>query len=170
MFYYEIFRALNKNQIKYIIVGGLAVNFHNVPRLTNDIDLLLSMDKENLQRFIELMKELDYTPRLPVEPESLLDSELLDQWIKERNLKAFSFYNKKESYQVIDIVVVHNLDFEKAYERRFERQLNDTTISIVSIEDLIEMKRLSGREHDLNDIEMLEKAKEMMNGRKEENI
>ena len=47
--YQTIFRVLNKQKIDYLVVGGLAVNFHGVPRMTYDIDLMISLDDENIR-------------------------------------------------------------------------------------------------------------------------
>lgn len=45
--YSGIFKELNAQKIKYIVVGGLAVNLHGIPRATYDIDLLLYLEKES---------------------------------------------------------------------------------------------------------------------------
>lgn len=58
MFYFEILEGLYNNKIKYLIVGGLAVNLYGIPRVTQDIDIILSMDKENiLKKVREFMEE-----------------------------------------------------------------------------------------------------------------
>jgi len=163
MFYFDILEALSNNRIKYLIVGGLAVNLHNVPRMTNGLDLILSMDKDNLINFVNVMNELGYIPRLPVNPELIADSKVLKNWIEQKNMKAFSFYHNKNNYQVVDIVLVHPLNFEESYRNRKEKKLKDFTITIISIDDLIKMKKYSGRTQDLNDIEMLFNIKKIFN-------
>jgi hypothetical protein len=50
MFYLDLFRALNDHQVRYLLVGGLAMNLHGVPRMTMDVDLILAMDEANLER------------------------------------------------------------------------------------------------------------------------
>lgn len=57
MFYLEVFESFSKNSIRYLIVGGLAVNLHGVPRTTQDIDLIVDPDKDNLKKAIETMAE-----------------------------------------------------------------------------------------------------------------
>jgi len=49
--YLGIFKRLNEEKIKYIVVGGMAVNFLGVPRMTYDIDLLLYLEDKNLRKF-----------------------------------------------------------------------------------------------------------------------
>jgi hypothetical protein len=159
MFYYEVLESLYHNRVKYLIVGGLAVNLHNVPRMTNDLDIIVSTDKENIANLNKVMKELDYVPRIPENPEKMCDPGTLKMWIDKRNLKAFSFYNRSKNTRVVDIVLVHSLDFEIAYSNRLKKKLKDIDIDLISIDDLILMKKASGRQQDLSDISMLEKVK-----------
>lgn len=46
----DFFRALQEHHVKYIMVGGYAVNFHGYPRYTGDIDLWLNDTIENRQQ------------------------------------------------------------------------------------------------------------------------
>jgi hypothetical protein len=46
MHYEEIFRALNKHKIRYLVIGGGAVNLYGHIRATMDLDLLISMKRE----------------------------------------------------------------------------------------------------------------------------
>ncbi|MGH8307715.1 MAG: DUF6036 family nucleotidyltransferase, partial [Gammaproteobacteria bacterium] len=41
---HEIFAALDKTQVRYVVVGGLAVILHGHIRLTQDLDLLIDLD------------------------------------------------------------------------------------------------------------------------------
>jgi hypothetical protein len=52
--YLAIFKRLNEKKIKYIVVGGIAVNLYGIPRMTYDLDLLLDLEDENLRRFLSL--------------------------------------------------------------------------------------------------------------------
>ena len=46
--YRTIFQLLNDQGIDYLVVGGVAVNIHGVPRMTYDVDLMVSLEGENL--------------------------------------------------------------------------------------------------------------------------
>jgi len=159
MFYFEELGAFYRSNIKFLVVGGLAVNLYGVPRVTQDIDIILFMEKENVLAFCQVMKELGYMPRLPVNPEDMADSEKLREWTEERNMKAFSFYHKEKNYKVVDIVLIHPLDFKQAEKRKKVFAVEDIEIPVVSIEDLIKMKKASGRKSDISDAKMLIEAK-----------
>ncbi len=54
---------------------------------------------------------------------------------------AFSFYNKKNNFKVIDIIICHNLDFEASYSNRQIINANDIDISLASIDDIIKQNK-----------------------------
>jgi hypothetical protein len=162
MYYFEVLEALYKGRVRYLIVGGLAVNLYGVPRVTQDIDLIISTSKTNILKVISILKNLGYVPRLPVSPEDLADSDKVKDWIENRNLKAFSFCHKKDSYKEIDIVLVHPLDFEESFKNRTVKRVRDIEIYLASIDDIIKTKEFSGRAQDISDIEMLKKARKCL--------
>lgn len=161
MYYYEVFESLYREKIRYLLVGGLSVNLHGVPRVTNDIDLIIATDKKNVERLNAVLKRLDFLPRLPVDPQDISDSEKVNIWVQEKNLKAFSFYHQRENYKTVDIVLVHPLDFEKSFERKSVKTAKDVDIYVASIDDIIRMKEWSGRNQDVSDAALLKRVKEL---------
>lgn len=162
MFYFKIMKQLFEQKIEYLIIGGLAVNLYGIPRVTQDIDIIISMDKKNILKINELFKSLGFIPRLPVNPNDLANRDILELWIKKKNLKAFSFYNKKENYKVIDILVDHPLNFKDAYRDKTIKKVRNIEIYLASINDLITLKQNTGREQDISDIKLLKKLKRWM--------
>ena len=59
MFYSDLLTEFGKSEIKYIIVGGLSVNLHGVPRVTQDVDIILSMDRNNIMNTLAILKKMD---------------------------------------------------------------------------------------------------------------
>ncbi|MHA1145768.1 MAG: hypothetical protein ACTSRW_13595 [Candidatus Helarchaeota archaeon] len=159
MYYFDIMETFFENGIKYLVIGGLAVNLYGVPRVTQDIDLIISMDKENIFKTNRVLKKLGYVPRLPVNPDDMADENVLNEWIRDKNLKAFSFYHKIDVYKVVDILIVHSLDFADAFRRKTVKKVGNIEIFLVSIDDLIKMKQEIGRAQDLSDIDLLKKVK-----------
>lgn len=54
----KICRALNEKGAEYLIVGGLAMNFHGFVRMTHDIDLLINPSPENVKKVIDALSVL----------------------------------------------------------------------------------------------------------------
>jgi len=48
-------KSFGKNDVEYILIGGLAINLHGFARNTQDIDLFINPNKENVS---ELQKSL----------------------------------------------------------------------------------------------------------------
>ena len=65
MYYENVFRALQKNKIRYAVAGGVALVLHGVVRFTADLDLIVDLEPVNLKRFVQAMTELGYRPRNP---------------------------------------------------------------------------------------------------------
>lgn len=154
--YITIFQALNDAEIRYIVVGGIAVNLHGVERATADVDLVVYLERENLLRFAKVMTSLGYRPKVPVKAEAFADEELREQWITEKHMLVFSFINLKEPLELIDVLVRHPLPFESMYKNRVQQKALGTIIPIAGLEDLIELKRAAGRPKDLFDLGLLE--------------
>ena len=155
--YEDIFKKLQEREVKYLLIGGIAVNLYGVQRATADIDLVLSMNEENLSKIIALTKELGLKPKMPIKAETLKDPARLKQLRQEKNMRAFSFDHPDDPSIVIDVMVEDLLPFEAAYQRRKIMRAWGISVSTVSLEDLIGIKQASGRDQDLADVEALSK-------------
>ncbi len=162
MYYFELLKAFHENRIEYLIVGGLAVNLHGVPRVTQDIDIVIAMDEGNILKVNGVMRSLAYVPRLPVNPDDLANESVREEWMCRRNMKAFSFYHSKQNYRVVDIILLYNADYDSLKKNRVIKNAGEVEINVVGIDDLINMKSFSGREQDLSDIRLLQKVKQFM--------
>ena len=161
MYYFDILKELFDHNIHYLIVGGLAVNLYGVPRVTQDIDIIIALDEENICKLNGIFRSLGYVPRLPgVDPEVLADPAVREDWIANKNLKAFSFHHMKDAYKTVDIILAHPLDFAKAFQDKTIKKAKGIDINLVSVDDLIAMKSFSGRKQDLSDIELLKKVQQ----------
>jgi hypothetical protein len=60
-------RALNDAEVRYLIVGGLAVVAHGYVRATVDMDIVLDLESENVLRAMAALKEIGYRPLVPVD-------------------------------------------------------------------------------------------------------
>ncbi|MDD5773735.1 MAG: nucleotidyl transferase AbiEii/AbiGii toxin family protein [bacterium] len=157
MQYDAIFRKFNELDIEYIVVGGLAVNFQGVPRLTYDIDLLIYFSQKNVKKLVNQLLEWGYKPKVPVDPFDFADETIRKKWITEKNMKAFNFYNEKSPIAEIDIIIDSPVNYSQAKKDIVKVKLYDLEIPVISIPDLIKMKEFAGRKQDLMDIEHLKR-------------
>jgi len=155
--YISIFKEFYKREIKYIVVGGLAVNFHGIPRATYDIDLLLKMADDNLKRFLELMKQWRFRPKIPVDIMDFAKKEKREDWMKNKYMKAFNLLNSKAVVKEIDVVIKSIVNYELADATAVYIELQDVKIPVIGIRELIKMKKSAGREQDKADIRYLKR-------------
>lgn len=157
LFYEDIFKKLQEKKVRYLIIGGVAVNLYDIQRATGDVDLMLDMGKENVLKFVSVMKELGLQPKVPVKPEELADQQKIKQWQEEKGMKVFSFIHPDNPYILIDIMTSNPIDFEGAYKDKVEKTAWGIKISLISKTNLIKLKEIAGRAQDLADIESLRK-------------
>ncbi len=74
--YEEILRDFQKAKVKYILVGGLAVNLHGTLRNTADLDILVEMTDENLRKIVTILKKQGYCVKQPVNPLGIADKKI----------------------------------------------------------------------------------------------
>jgi len=152
-----IVSALNGADVRYLVVGGLAVVAHGFVRFTADLDMVLDPDPAGVRRAVKALSELGYTPRAPVPFADFEDPEKRRSWIREKGLTVFSLSSKDHPATEIDLFVEPPFEFDLAYARSVRMEVGPgTTASFVGRMDLIDMKRRAGRPQDLSDIAGLE--------------
>ncbi len=152
----EIFQQLNQQNVVYLVVGGLAVVLHGHLRTTADIDLVLALDRENVLNAVKALKAVAFQPRPPVPFEELAEPEKRAAWIREKGLTVFSAYSKRFPGIEVDLFVIEPFDFNAVFTRAARITIDETIVTVISLNDLIEMKKKVGRPLDLEDVRALE--------------
>lgn len=155
MFYLELFRALQDDGVRYVVVGGLAVNLHGVSRLTMDVDLIVALDGQNLSRFANVAQRLALKPVVPVTLADLGDAAKVRSWIVEKHMLAFALRPPGRADPTIDLLMQPSVSFDEAYGARLEKDIGGVRVPIASIEHLIALKTGTGRLKDESDIAAL---------------
>ena len=57
----EFIELLNKNNVRYLVVGGYALAFHGYPRYTKDIDFWIWVNRDNAQNIVKTLEEFKRT-------------------------------------------------------------------------------------------------------------
>ncbi len=155
-YFVAILRALEEARVRYLVVGGVAVVAHGYVRATKDIDLVLQLEPENLQRAIGALVELGYQPTVPVPFESFASAEERRRWQEEKHAVVFQLYHQRDPLMRIDLFLEEPFDFDAVYERAFvDDAATGVPARFLGLEDLIRMKLDSGRPIDLVDVEKL---------------
>ena len=133
----KVFRELNKAKVKYLVVGGVAVNLYGYLRFTGDLDLLVLLNEKNLQKIDKVMKKMRYSERLPVSIMDLWNRKQVMKWLKEKNLKAYTFNPPKNNLLQIDIIIEDSLKFATYNKQKNIKKMGALEIPVVSIKDII---------------------------------
>jgi len=157
MRYLDVLASLNRNRVRYVVVGGMAVIMHGVPRTTKDIDLLVDLSPENVAALAVALEQAGYRPKVPVRVIDLSNEAIRNEWIEQKGMKALMFW--KTASGDIDVLVASPVDFGEAARGATTYEVEGTSVPIASIESLIAMKRFAGRPHDLSDINALERIR-----------
>jgi len=151
-----ILHALNHNNIKYLIAGGVAVNIYGYQRMTQDLDLVVQLLPENIINALTVLEGLGYSPAIPVTKTQFADKEVREKWIKLKNMEVLSFISDLHPETTLDIFVTEPFDFDFEYQHSSRVQLDQNLeVQIISIPTLIKMKERAGRDRDKDDIQHL---------------
>ena len=142
----DFIRLANIFDVKMIMVGGGAVNFHGYQRHSADVDFWLDVSEENLNNLLKVLKKMNYE---------------IDDFPKEIKEKK---QNISIKFSPIDI----NLELITKFDvnKTFQEALNDSIEvkieankvlkwNVLSLDDLITSKLKAGRNKDLLDVKEL---------------
>ncbi|MCG2711842.1 MAG: nucleotidyltransferase family protein [Candidatus Omnitrophica bacterium] len=160
IFYEEILRVFQKQKVKYVLIGGIAVNLLGSMRSTADMDILVEMSDDNLKKIVGILQGQGYKVKQPVNPMNIADKIIRENWIKSKHMKAFNFYQKDE-FKEVDIIIDSPVSFQKARENVVWVRIDNLRLPVISIDNLIKMKQKAGRLVDKLDIEELKKIKKL---------
>lgn len=138
----EFIQSLNKNKVRYLVVGGYAVAFHGYPRFTKDIDIWVWIDEQNASNLVKALDQFGFAS-LGLTVNDFLESGIIVQLGYPPNR--------------IDLITgLSGVDFSTCYARRIEENLDGITLPFIDIENLRKNKKAVGRLQDLADLENLE--------------
>jgi hypothetical protein len=133
--------ALDASEIRYLVVGGIAVGFHGEPRYTKDLDVLVHVSAPDHLKLFDCLKGFG-APVGVLQPEELLGED-------------FVFHFGSPPWRVDILTSIPGVAFESAYADRVSMPLAQYSATCISKEWLIKAKQASGRMQDLLDLKAL---------------
>ncbi|NBP40645.1 MAG: hypothetical protein EBV34_19875 [Betaproteobacteria bacterium] len=153
-----VVRALNEAKVRYLIVGGVAVNVHGYVRLTMDLDLVIQLKPENIVAAWEAMEKIGYRARIPVSGKDFADDKKRELWRREKGMLVLQFWSDEHRRTQVDVFVREPFDFDREHATAPDHAIVPGVVAkIVGWDTLLQMKREAGRPKDLLDLDMLEK-------------
>jgi hypothetical protein len=142
----ELLESLNTNKVRYLLIGGYAVGIYGYSRSTNDLDVFVSNDRENVVRLLKALADFGF--RDPGLSEDILyeDRSMIEMGIEPMKVQILNFAD--------------GLDFEDCYARKNSVAIEDILVDTISKRDLVKNKTATGRHKDLADVDRLKKLDE----------
>ena len=142
-------KTLASHGVEFVVVGGIASALHGSPSITFDIDICQSRTLENLERLEASLEELGARLRggaedivVPLDARTLLAEE------------NFTFATTRGDLDCLGTPAGTN-GFDDLSANAVEMDIEGMKIRVVSLNDLIRMKRASGRPKDRIELEVL---------------
>lgn len=150
----ELLTRLVEAEVRFVLVGGLAVNAWGYLRATRDVDFVPDPDPENLARLDSLLRDLG--GRVDVDGR-LLAGSAISTFLRtgDRTLVATEL-GQVDVLQGLPQV----LPFAALEEKAEDVDLDGLVVRVCSLEHLIQMKRSSERARDREDLAALEAVQE----------
>ncbi|MCB0260241.1 MAG: nucleotidyl transferase AbiEii/AbiGii toxin family protein [Calditrichaeota bacterium] len=138
-----ILSALSAGNVDYILIGGLAVAYHGIPRFTEDIDLFVRRDPENISRLKNAL-------RMVFDDESIneITYDDLVEYAVVRYGTPDDFYIDVMD-RIGEAFTYEDLEYEVI-------EMDGIPVRIATIETLIKLKKGTIREVDRLDVAMLQ--------------
>ena len=152
----RIAEHLDKEDLRYVLIGGMAVAIHGGTRITHDADIAIAYDCENRSRLVSALAPLN--PR-PVR----LAAGAAWEW-DEKCLRAPWSIFRTDAGRIDLIVRLPGIDdgFEGLYARSVVRVARRTRVRLASIDDLLAMKEVADRDKDREDVRQLRAIKRLL--------
>jgi predicted nucleotidyltransferase len=166
MFYLDLFRALETARVRYVLVGGVALNVHGVERATMDVDIAIALDARNLAQTVAALRSLNLQPIAPVSWDDIMRPGRLERRYEEKHMLALVLRKADGFAPSVDVLTRTSVPFDTLYANRVVKILDGMPVSIAGIDDLIALKTGTGRKIDASDVEALNTLKKIQSGRK----
>ena len=129
--YLDVFSSLKKRDVRYLVIGGIAVVLHGVPRATFDLDILIEPTWDNAQKLLDAFLDAGLGTAAMTTPKEILEHEI-------------TIFQDKVRIDVL--TKTPGMDFGSAWENRVVMAYQGQSFFVTGKTDLIESKKASGRD------------------------
>jgi hypothetical protein len=136
--YCDVFDRFERDDIRYAVISGVAVVLHGHVRPIADLDMVIDPTPEEAARAMRALARSGFVPSIPL-PLNMLSV-----------LRMFD-----HSEREVDVFVRYQIPFDQLWANSQHVRVGDSVARVVSLEHLLRAKRITGRPHDLLDVERL---------------
>ena len=141
----NFWRSSNQYEVKYIMIGGFAVNLHGFSRTTGDLDIWLKDDINNRKNLGKVLEHFGY------DQSSFEDLNFVPGWTD------FYIGSGVRLDIITTMIGLENISFDEALTHASLAEISDVKIPFLHINELIKNKKAINRPKDMIDVIELEK-------------
>ena len=142
----EIWKYFYLNKVKYLTIGGFAVNIFGYGRNTGDIDIFIEDSIENRENLRVALKKAGIG-----DFENIKTMQFIPGWTD----ITLNFNLRLDI--MTSVKGLENSTFEQLLDKAYITKINDIPVYFLDYENLIKTKKATNRPKDILDIEELEK-------------
>src|SRR5258706_2679206 len=141
----EFLRLLKEYDVRYLLIGAYAVNYHGYIRATGDMDVWIAIHPDNAQKIMAALNAFGIEdPSLS--PEVFLqDKKILRMGVPPVRVEITTS--------------ISGVEFDECYQARIVDELDGIEVNLIDLENLKKNKKASGRPKDLVDLKKLQQKK-----------
>ncbi len=136
----ELFEALNRHEVRYVIVGGYAFAFYVKPRYTKDLDLFVEPGRDNADRLLKALEDFGFGT-LGLTADAFDEGQIVQLGI--------------EPHRIDFITRMTAVSFAEAWSSRVAGSYSGIPVNYLGREELKRNKAAVGRPQDLADLAAL---------------
>ncbi len=148
--YEEFIAALNRHEVRYLVIGAHALAFHAIPRATKDLDILVEPDPDNAKRALKAVKDFFGGAELGYTETDLCNTTTVIQL----------------GYAPVRIDLLaglsKDLPFERLWKNRVHAHFGNVPTHYLGFDDLIQAKEAANRPQDRVDVRTLRRIREQI--------
>jgi hypothetical protein len=148
----EIWKYFSLNKVKYLTIGGFAVNIYGYGRNTGDIDIFIEDSIENRENLREALKQLGIG-----DFENIKTMQFVPGWTD----ITLNFNLRLDI--MTSVKGLENINFQELLDKAYIAEINEIPVYFIDYDNLIISKKASNRLKDQLDIEELEKINKNSN-------
>lgn len=140
----EIFAALERHGVRFVVIGGVAAILHGASHVTTDVDIVPEEGRDNLARLSAALKELNARIRVVGEPEGIPFDHSAE------SLARVRIWNLVTDRGNLDLTFVPSgtRGYDDLVRDVEPMTVRGVEVPVASLADVIRSKEAAGRERD----------------------
>ena len=140
----EIFAALERHGVRFVVIGGVAAILHGASHVTTDVDIVPEEGRDNLARLSAALKELNARIRVAGEPEGIPFDHSAE------SLARVRIWNLVTDRGNLDLTFVPSgtRGYDDLVRDAEPMTVRGVEVPVASLADVIRSKEAAGRERD----------------------